>query len=205
MSKTSSNNIPESILKFWFGDAKRSNEASDQKIKLWWSKDKQVDQEITVRFAETCNSVATGGFDEWNQTARGFLASILCTDQFPRNMYRNTPQAFAYDPIALSFAKKCIAQNFDQQLSLIERTFAYMPFEHSEQLEDQERAVRLYQAIVDTAPSDEINLFKNYLNFAEQHLNIIQLFNRFPHRNRILGRESTKQELEFLKQKGSSF
>ena len=208
MNKTSLKTpTPDRILEFWFActKTKSSSQIAEEKSSLWWSKNKKVDQEITTRFSETCNIIAHGGFNEWQKTARGLLALILCTDQFPRNMYRNTPSAFAYDHIALSLAKKCIDQKFTQELKPIELVFVYMPFEHSEQLADQKQSVSLFKALFDTVSSAEAKLFKNYLNFAEQHLSIIQVFSRFPHRNKILGRESTKEELAFLEQKGSAF
>lgn len=203
----------ENILQFWFGSGTTELEVAQDKTELWWSKNKHIDREIVRRFATTTEAVATGELDDWASTPRGLLALIICTDQFPRNMYRDSLQAFAYDPIALAFAKRCADSEFDQQLKPIERVFAYLPFEHSEILSEQHRSILLYQALVketnpETNPetnTEAYDLFGNYYNFAQKHFDIVAKFGRFPHRNDTLGRLSSKAERTFLKQPGTSF
>ncbi len=193
----------EGILEFWFGRGQTALAVADEKTALWWSKSDPVDREITERFAATTAAVADGQLDHWAESPRGLLALILCTDQFPRNMYRDTPAAFAFDRQALSLAKRCVA--CAPQLAPIERVFAYLPFEHSEELAEQQRAVALYRALADEVGAAEAELFEGYCEFADRHYQIIERFGRFPHRNRILGRRSTDEERAFLEQPGSSF
>lgn len=193
------------IIEFWFGRGRSATAIADEKTALWWSKNPRIDREITDRFAATSEAATNGQLDHWADSPRGLLALIISLDQFPRNIHRDTPQAFACDPIALGFAKQCAAGGAAQQLTPIERVFAYLPFEHSEQLADQQRSVALYQTLAATAAADETGLFNGYLDFARQHHDIIARFARFPHRNHILGRTSSDEELAFLEEPGSSF
>ena len=193
------------VLRYWFGEKYTSNEISDEKKSLWWSKNDDTDQQITSRFELTTRGIRNGEFIEWQSDPKGMLASIICVDQFPRNMYRGTPESFAFDPIALGFAKLLVGRNWDEDLPLVYRLFCYLPFEHSESLTDQDTAVSLIGAIRDQAAVDEKELFENFFQFAWRHYQVIEQFGRYPHRNEILGRESTQAELEFLTKPGSSF
>lgn len=195
----------ETILQFWFGTAEDDLEVAKQCSKKWWKKNPQVDAEIHERFAGTVDAAASGQFDEWLSDARGRLAMIILADQFSRNMYRDTPRAFAYDSLALSWAKEGIALGADEALRPIERIFFYMPLEHSESIEDQEQAVSLTTNLAATVSPEKRELFEGFIGFAKRHRDIVQRFGRFPHRNAILGRDSSVQEAEFLKQPGSSF
>ena len=200
----------ESVLEFWFGrgqtaTAQTANQVAEQKTPLWWHKNADTDQEIIDRFAATTEAVASGQLDHWADSSRGLLALIICTDQFPRNMHRDSPKAFACDPLALGFARQCVDGQAEQHLAPIERVFTYLPFEHSEELAEQQRSVALYQALVQSVGPDETELFNGYLDFAHKHHQIIARFGRFPHRNRVLRRRSTDEELAFLEQPGSSF
>ena len=195
----------DSILEFWFGRGQTASEAAAEKTPLWWSKDEQVDREIIDRFAATTEAAANGELDYWAESCRGLLALIICTDQFPRNMYRDTPKAFFFDSVALGFAKQCVDGGTAAQLRPIERVFAYLPFEHSEELVEQQRSVALYQALAQSVGADEAELFNGYCEFADKHYQIIERFGRFPHRNQILQRPSTDEERAFLEQPGSSF
>jgi len=195
----------EDILEFWFGPGKTATEVANEKKALWWSKNDDIDIEITNRFAATTEAVVYDELGDWEDSPRGLLALIICTDQFPRNMYRDTPGAFSADPVALGFARQCVYSGADQQLRSIERVFAYLPFEHSEDLEEQQRSLDLYQALTDSVNPDETELFTGYHQFALRHYEIIKRFGRFPHRNQILRRQSTDEELDFLEQPGSSF
>ncbi|UCD68928.1 MAG: DUF924 domain-containing protein [Betaproteobacteria bacterium] len=195
----------ESILQFWFGMATDDLAVAEQRAEIWWKKRPPVDAEIRERFASVVDGAASGQHDAWLADPRGRLSMIILTDQFSRNMYRDTPRAFAFDPLALSWTKEGIASGADQALRPIERIFFYMPLEHSESIEDQERAVALITDLAAHVSSEKRKLFEGFVGFAKRHRDIVQRFGRFPHRNTILGRSSTPEELEFLKQPGSSF
>ncbi len=174
----------DDVLAFWMADPE-----------AWWKKDPAFDAEIRRRFLEVHAAVARGEHEAWRATPRGALAYVIVLDQFSRNMFRGTPESFAYDAQALAAARAAIDQGFDQQLPTDERIWFYLPLEHSEDLADQERCVALFQTVGNAY----------YLQFAEAHRDIIRRFGRFPHRNSLLGRPSTPEEIEFLKQPGSSF
>ena len=203
--ENSSSASSDEILDFWFGKAQTASEVAAEKSAFWWSKNDQIDRAIINRFALTSAAAANGEFTLWSESPRGLLALIICTDQFPRNMHRDTKQAFAYDTVALAYAKQGVDSGAVQHLKPIEQVFTYLPFEHSEDLGEQQRSVALYQMLVKNAAPNEAELFNTYLKFAYKHYEIIKRFGRFPHRNLILGRASTEEELAFLKQPGSSF
>jgi len=136
---------------------------------------------------------------DWQQTPHSGLALIVLLDQFPRNMFRGDPRAFATDPLAREVATHLIQHNLDQQLLPVERSFVYMPFMHSEVLADQQRSVTLFRQLAQERP------YLNSVSYALKHQEIIERFGRFPHRNAVLGRSSTPEEVEFLQQPGSSF
>jgi len=193
------NETIDSVIRYWFGEASSSADINAEKKRLWWSKNEKVDEKIADRFSALIDAVASGELDHWNESDNGLLASIICTDQFPRNIYRGHSKSFSYDQIALRFARQAIAMGFDRKLSLIKRVFIYMPFEHSEEISDQQQAVSLMQSLVEQSSTDEKDVFAGW------HHEVIAEFGRFPHRNAILGRESTEKELVFLKKPGSSF
>jgi uncharacterized protein (DUF924 family) len=188
---------PDTILMFWFG----SNADAAERSRLWWGKHPETDKLIGERFASSLRKAADGELDDWAATPGGRLALILLTDQFSRNMYRDTPNAFAFDAIALRCCKEGLLEDVDKLLRPIERVFFYLPLEHSESLKDQERSVALLQALAQEAKPD----FAGFLDYAIRHRAVIARFGRFPHRNRILGRTSTEQEAAFLKEPGASF
>ena len=180
---------PQGILDFWFKEITPS---------MWWQKDLSFDEKIKQRFGELHQAATTcelNELNEWTTTAQGYLAQIIILDQFSRNIYRDTAMAFASDPQALTLSQEAIKQGFNKSLSATERTFLYMPFMHSESLSIHETAVKLY----------ENNGIQNNLDFELQHKKIIEQFGRYPHRNDILGRKSTQDELDFLQQPNSSF
>lgn len=195
----------DAIHEFWFGTDVDDVKAADQKKKLWWSKDTAVDNIIVQQFEKSTLAVADGLLDSWKTTPRGVLALILLTDQFPRNMYRGTSASFAYDHIALQLCKQVLEQGVDQLLRPIERVFVYLPLEHSESKIDQERAVQLFAQLANDVPAAQKSTFDGFHQFAIRHRDIIARFGRFPHRNEILGRTSTEEEIAFLKTAGSSF
>jgi uncharacterized protein (DUF924 family) len=167
--------------------------------KVWFIKDSAFDREVQTRFRSVYEQAVAGTFDDWQKTAEGCLALVLLFDQFPRNMFRGTPQAFATDDRALAIAQKALTQGFDQSLPVVQRWFLYMPFEHSENLEHQRRAVELFNPLRNNPDA------AGTYSYAVKHLAIIEQFGRFPHRNQTLDRASTPAEREFLKQPGSSF
>jgi uncharacterized protein (DUF924 family) len=174
------------ILKFWFEEINPSQ---------WWKKDDDFDKLIVDRFSETHAGAACCELYEWRVSARGRLAEIIVLDQFSRNMFRGSPRAFANDPLALALSQEAISANADKALSPAERSFLYMPFMHSESLKIHEVAVGLFKQTG----------IQSSLDFELRHKRIIEQFGRYPHRNSILGRKSTEQEIEFLNQPGSGF
>jgi uncharacterized protein (DUF924 family) len=195
----------DSIHEFWFGSDSDDDAAAKEKSRLWWSKDVGIDSAVRQRFEGVLNQAARSELDDWSDTPAGSLALILLTDQFPRNMYRNTSQAFAFDSLARDWCRSGIDHGFDQTLRPIERVFFYMPLEHSESLHDQYLAVALFEKLIASLAPERQSGFAGYLDFAVRHRDIIERFGRFPHRNAILGRESSPQEWAFLQEKGSSF
>lgn len=196
---------PDSIHEFWFGTETDDAAAANAQSKLWWAKDTATDALMLQRFGDTLALAASGALADWAATPRGRLALILLTDQFPRNMYRNTAQSFAYDALARTWCKEGLDLGVDQQLRPIERVFHYLPLEHSEDLDDQHRAVALFDRLVQAVPPEQRTTFAGFHDFAVRHRVIIERFHRFPHRNAVLGRPSSVEEAAFLQEKGSSF
>lgn len=195
----------ESIRAFWFGTDADDAVVAAQKGKLWWSKNDATDTEIRTRFHASTVAAAGGAFNEWTATPYGVLALILLTDQFPRNMYRGRPESFSFDPIALHWALHALECGFDSLLRPIERVFVYLPLEHSESIPLQRRSVQLYEKLLHDVPAEQQSVFNGFSDFAVRHRDIVLRFGRFPHRNAILGRASTEEEIAFLKTAGSSF
>ena len=197
---------PDTIQKYWFGSAlEDAAVTARERAPLWWSKNPEVDNEIRRRFESCVILAGSGELDPWASNPQDRLALILLTDQFPRSIYRNSAKAFAFDSRALSLSHAGIDAGFDVSLRPLERVFFYLPLEHSESLADQQRAVSLFQKLVDEAGPDQKATFAEYLDFAARHRDIIARFGRFPHRNEVLGRISTPEELSFLQQPGSWF
>ena len=196
---------PESVLAFWFGAPGSATEIAGRQGKLWFGKSPANDQAVIDRFAATLTAATAGHLDHWTYTPRGRLALVIVLDQFPHHIHRDKPQAFATDPQALSLSLDALKTGEDRQLTPIERVFLYLPLEHAELIAIQERSVLLFERLAQEAAADERALFEDFLNYARQHRDVVARFGRFPHRNAILGRPSTPDELEFLKQPGSRF
>jgi uncharacterized protein (DUF924 family) len=177
---------PQTIIDFWF------KELTPQQ---WWVKDLKLDNVIKDRFSDIHKRATLGELESWRDTAQGRLAEVIILDQFSRNIYRDTPLSFASDPQALTLAQEAIRLNLDKELSIEMRTFLYLPYMHSESLLIHDIAMELF----------DIEGLEYNLDFEKKHRDIIERFGRYPHRNNILGRESTAEEIEFLKQPGSSF
>lgn len=198
----------KSVLGFWFGDASDGAAMAQQQAKLWWGKDAAVDAEMRSRFAGLLQRAMAGELDAWAASPAGLLALIVLTDQFPRNIHRGTPLAFAADELARRWARLALERGVLAAMRPIERVFCYLPFEHSESLTDQELAVSLFETLAQEALAsgkEAEQRFAGFADYARRHLEIVRRFGRFPHRNTILGRASTPEEIEFLKQPGSSF
>jgi uncharacterized protein (DUF924 family) len=169
------------IIKFWFEDIESN---------LWYKKDDEFDALLRSRFLNVHGQIVDDKCKDWRKYSEGSLAEVIVLDQFSRNMFRDSEKAFAYDPQSLQLAKNAILEGQDKDLSPKKRAFLYMPFMHSESLADHDEAMRLF---------DQPGLEGN-LSFENAHRTIIEKFGRYPHRNAVLGRESTAEELEYLKE-----
>ncbi|CAH6951384.1 conserved hypothetical protein [Vibrio chagasii] len=174
------------VLDFWFDELTPKD---------WFTGGEHIDALIKERFSDLHQAATQGELFEWRQTAQGRLAEIILLDQFSRNISRNSPAAFSADPMALALAQEAVAGGFDHQLSQQQKSFLYMPYMHSESLLIHEQAVELFSQTG----------LENNLDFEFKHKVIIERFGRYPHRNDVLGRASTPEEVEFLQQPGSSF
>ena len=189
----------DEILSFWFGEPRNDQHYYEERRKLWFAADSHIDQDIRNRFLGDYEQAVVQKLKEGVVTSRSALARILLYDQFPRNMFRGTPYAFATDALAREITSYLLQTQEDQQLRPIERLFVYLPFMHSEDLIDQQRSVSLFQQLAQHDP------LVDSVSYALRHHEIITRFGRFPHRNAILGRSSTPEEIEFLQQPNSSF
>ncbi len=177
------------VLDFWFGGPQER----------WFTQSDATDEAIRTSFGGTIEAALRGEFKEWTATPRGALALIIVLDQFTRNIFRDTPAMFAGDARARELARALVASGDDQELAPGERWFVYMPFEHSESMADQHESMRLFSALADQTGLTEP------VQWARKHFDVIARFGRYPHRNALLGRESTTEEMEFLAQPGSRF
>ncbi len=177
----------EEVLAFWFAEGRQ---------KQWFSGDAVFDGECRRALLPHLEALKAGRYETWRREPRGCLGQVILLDQVPRNVYRDTPRAFACDAEARAVTRHALQMGFDKALKAVERVFLYLPLEHSENLKDQEDCLRQIAALGGD---------NEWLSYAERHLEIIRRFGRFPHRNAILGRESTEAELAFLQQPNSSF
>lgn len=176
----------QEVLSFWFEEIEPEQ---------WWKKDLEFDEAIRSQFGDLLQQAIAGELCGWRQSAKGSLAEVIVLDQFSRNIYRNKPESFANDSLALALSQFAISKSFDSELSSAEKVFLYMPFMHSESPRIHQEAVKLYESVG----------IESNLEFELKHKVIIDRFGRYPHRNYILGRDSTAEETEFLKQAGSGF
>jgi len=182
--------VAAAVLRFWFGEGADYGKAHQR----WFEKDAAFDSQVRGQFLALYETIVAGGLLDWLERPADCLARIVVLDQFPRNMFRGTPRAFAADALALDSARHAVRRGFDKDMLEVERQFVYLPFEHSESLADQERACELMKP-----------LGEDLYDWALRHKRIVERFGRFPHRNQILGRKSTPEEIEFLKTPGSGF
>lgn len=186
------------ILEFWFGTLDAAGVPAPDVERRWFDADERLDAEVRGRFEAELRNAAAGRLVRWEHEARGALALVLLFDQFPRNMYRGTPRAFLFDEHARAVATRAIRAGHEGALWPVERVFLYMPFQHAEDVEAQTEAVRRLSSVVETVPEEQRERFRRFLHHAERHRDVIERFGRFPHRNAVLGRESTPEELAFL-------
>lgn len=177
---------PQNVLDFWF---------KQTSPKLWFAQNATLDNQIKQKFGQLHAAAIAGELVEWRIDAQGRLAEIILLDQFSRNLYRDQATAFAYDSMALVLAQEAVQHSRDQELDIEQRVFLYMPYMHSESEKIHQTALALFSALGD----------KSSLHYEKEHKKIIERFGRYPHRNKALGRASTPDEIEFLKQPNSSF
>lgn len=191
----------DAILDYWLAD----RSFDEARLRFWFGGSEAIDAYIRSHFETDLLRAARGELEHWKTTPEGWLALIILLDQFSRNIYRGTAKAFAQDAQALALSLEGISQGIDRHLKPIERVFFYMPMQHAEDREIQKRSVQAFEELLGDVPAEERRLFEGFLDYAIRHREIIERFGRFPDLNMILGRRSTPEEIEFLKQPGSSF
>ena len=197
--RTDVDETPGTILHYWFGHAVERPQAMQDRMTLWFGGGFSLDRIIAHRFTDIVAKLASGEAFRW--AADGVekrLAAVIALDQFSRNIFRGTPAAFENDPVALKLCKDAIASGDDMKLQPVERWFLYMPLEHSEDADDQHLSVEKFTELLAQATPEMKPHFESAYDFAVRHADVIERFGRFPHRNAILGRESTAEELAFI-------
>ncbi|HSA58332.1 MAG TPA: DUF924 family protein [bacterium] len=193
----------EDVLHFWFGNipvrAEDIRPYVDHRMRLWFAGTPEIDAEIRKRFEKDLLKAALGDHEEWMKTARGKLALVVLFDQFPRNIYRDQPRGIWFDPLAREIAFATVSAGQDRDVPPLERAFLYLPYEHSEELAVQNRGVELFTRLVNEVSPDWKPTFENFRRYAELHRDMIARFGRFPDRNEMLGRVSTAEEIEVLR------
>jgi uncharacterized protein (DUF924 family) len=189
---------PDDVLSFWMGDGCTPREE-------WFQKSDALDEAIRCRFGPAIARAASGDLDAWRASPRGRLALVILLDQFSRNAMRNTPRAFAQDDRALGLALEALDAGEDAALLPLERVFLCMPLVHAEDRAAQARAVGFFEKLSADAPPSLAGYMRSSLGYARAHCAIVDRFGRFPHRNAVLGRATTPEEAEFLRQEGSTF
>ncbi|WPC05528.1 DUF924 family protein [Pseudomonas benzenivorans] len=195
----------QALLDWWFGPQASAAEVAASRSGLWFGKRDSQDAEARERFGALVEQALTGGLGDWAEEPRGWLALILLLDQLPRMIHRDSPRAFAGDARARELVFAGLDGEHEAALAPIQRVFVYLVLEHAEDLLLQDEALRRFTRLLDAAPAAERKQFADYLDYAERHQRIIARFGRFPHRNAILGRPSSEEELRFLEEPGSRF
>lgn len=191
------------LLEWWFGWGSSAQAVADEKNVLWFGK--QHDAEAQARFGDLVEQALAGGLDEWQQSPQGWLGLVLLLDQLPRMIHRDTLRAFEGDRRAQVVVMHGLQKVWDYQLLPIQRVFILLVLEHAEVSDWQDLCVERYQALLAEQPEANRRLFEGFLDYAEQHQRVIARFGRFPHRNLLLGRPSTDEEMDFLLEPGSRF
>jgi len=188
----------EAILSFWFKEQELSAPQIDRRMDAWFGEDPVFDREIEEEFSSDVERACEGKLDHWAAEAHGRLALIILIDQFRRNIYRNTAEAFSKDKLALKLCVEGAMEKKDKSLTPIQRVFFYMPLQHAESVKVQAKAVELYNRLAESVSPTYKETFLTVAQFAELHKDIIDQFGRFPHRNKLLGRENTSEEDAYL-------
>lgn len=195
----------QDVLAFWLGAWPADGAALQRAQPTWFQKNEAFDADLRQRFGGTIAAALAGQHDAWTDTAQGRLALLIVLDQFTRNSFRGKPESFAGDDRALRIALEGIARGHDIAVPPMPRTFCYLPLEHAEDAAMQSRSVALFQALRDAPDAQPKPFFDGSLDYAHKHQDVIRRFGRFPHRNAILGRTSTPDELAYLAQPGAGF
>jgi uncharacterized protein (DUF924 family) len=195
----------ERVLSFWFKAHELSAPQIDGRMDIWFGEDPVFDHEIEKQFARDVEDASNGGIDYWAHQTRGRLALIILLDQFRRNIYRGTAEAFAKDKAALKLCVEGAMQKKERDLTPIQRVFFYMPLQHAESRKVQAKSVEIFQRLAKTVSPTYRETFETVAHFAELHHDIIQQFGRFPHRNKVLNRKNTPEEEEYLAGDGPTF
>jgi uncharacterized protein (DUF924 family) len=199
---------PEAVLAFWFGDdvaALEAPQALEPRVGVWFASNADFDARIRERFADLPGRARAGELDAWRDEARATLALVLILDQFPRNLYRAQADSFAFDPLAYEVAVGAIARGIDAQLSPIEAMFLYLPLEHAEDVDAQNLCVTLIDGLIGRCAAAQQPQFESCPSNAVRHRDVIERFGRFPHRNALLGRTATDEEVAYLEAGGDTF
>ncbi len=184
------------VLDFWFADTSAAH---------WFGADAAFDAQIGERFGSAADAAADGRLAGWAASPPGWLALLILLDQFPRNLHRGDSRAWAQDASAQRVASSGIARGDDQRLPPLQRMFAYLPLEHAENEALQQQSVALFEALCAEVPPSQRKRFEDFLDYAQRHRDVIARFGRFPHRNAVLGRTSTPEEMIYLAQPDSGF
>jgi len=187
------------ILEYWFGDLGHADLPTSQRTNLWFGEDEKLKSEMIDLFSKEYDRAKAGKLNSWAKTPRGRLALILLYDQFSRWVYRHSSDAFLFDSLAQKLCKEGLATDMDKSLTLIERVFFYMPLVHAEDPLVQEKSIELFQNLVALSMTETTQVYQLFLAYAYAHFRVIKEFGRFPQRNEVLGRKSTKDEVAFLK------
>ena len=196
---------PEAIHRYWFADALGDPSIATRRTAFWFSSSRETDAEIAGRFAAVLRQAGAGAHADWERQAHACLALIIVLDQFPRNIHRGTAAAFQLDEQTLGVARRGVAAGHLSELHTAERAFFLMPYQHVENLEAQREGVKLFERMTEEAPAEWRAFAEDILRYARLHLDIVERFGRFPHRNAILGRGSTRAEREYLEENTESF
>ncbi len=195
----------EELLELWFGNELDDPAALEERVALWFSTDAGFDETLRERFGGLPDRARDGDLTTWRDHPRSALALVMCLDQLPRNLFRGTPGAFAYDSSALEAMRWALDRKFDRELHPVQTLFFYMPLEHAEDLGLQEESVERFSSLAKRVPAPLYEHFASNISFAERHREVIRRFGRFPHRNDVLGRTSSPEELEYLVEGGERF
>ena len=193
------------LLEWWFGPPTSAAQVSAARHALWFGYKPSQDREAQALFGTDADAALAGGLQAWARCARGWLALILLLDQRPRMMYRGTPRAFAGDVQARVLLTQGLAQGWQLELAPIEQAFIYLVLEHHESMTSQEQAVAYFQALRNAAEPGDRKVFAGFLDVAQRHRDVVRRFGRFPHRNAVLGRDSTPDEQAYLAEPGAGF